>query len=91
MEYLVLCILCGVAGMIILQNKGRSGCAGFLLGAMLGPIGIVIALVMGRNTAKLDDDALDAGTVRRCPWCAELIRTEAIACKHCSRDVPPRL
>lgn len=91
MEYLVLWILCGVAGMIILQNKGRGGCLGFLLGALLGPIGIVIALVMGRNTAKLDADALDAGAVRRCPWCAELIRAEAIACKHCGRDVPPRL
>lgn len=91
MEYLVLWILCGVAGMIILQNKGRGGCAGFLLGLLLGPIGIVIALVMGRNSDKLENEAMGSGNVRRCPWCAELIRIEAIACKHCGRDVPPRL
>ena len=36
----------GVVGGILMSNKGRSGCGGFALGFLLGPIGLLIALVM---------------------------------------------
>lgn len=38
-------ILCAIIGMALASEKGRSG-AGFLLGLILGPIGIVIALLL---------------------------------------------
>ena len=36
----------GAVGGILMSNKGRSGCGGFALGFLLGPIGLLIALVM---------------------------------------------
>lgn len=34
---------CGVAAAIAMSAKGRSSCGGFLLGFILGPIGLGIA------------------------------------------------
>ncbi|WP_443025711.1 zinc ribbon domain-containing protein [Sphingomonas sp. PB2P12] len=27
--------------------------------------------------------------MRRCPYCAETVRTEATKCKHCGSQLPP--
>ena len=36
----------GVLVGILMRNKGRSGCGGFALGFLLGPIGLVIAFLL---------------------------------------------
>ena len=28
------------------------------------------------------------GRTRKCPYCAEFIKPDAVVCKHCSRDLP---
>lgn len=86
---LIIWILCGVAGGMILSNKGRSGCGGFALGFLLGPIGLVIALVMQTDHKELEHRALQSGDTRKCPSCAELIRIEAKKCRFCGSEVPP--
>ncbi len=41
--------LCGIFSAWIATTKGRSGCGFFLLGAILGPIGVIIAAVVGKR------------------------------------------
>ena len=86
---LVLWIICGVIGGMILSNKGRSGCGGFALGFLLGPFGIVIALVMGTDHQELENRSLSGGEMRKCSSCAELVRAEATKCRFCGSDLPP--
>lgn len=31
---------------------------------------------------------VDTGPEKKCPFCAENIKAEAIVCKHCNRDMP---
>ena len=43
---LVIWLAFGVVGAMIMSGKGRSGCGGFALGVLLGPIGLVLALLL---------------------------------------------
>jgi hypothetical protein len=79
----------GIAGGLIMSNKGRSGCGGFALGFFLGPIGLIIALVIGTDHRELERRSLQQGGTRKCPTCAELVRVEASKCRYCGSELPP--
>ena len=42
-------LLSGIVGAWIATTKGRSGCGWFLLCALLGPLGVVIAAVVKKK------------------------------------------
>jgi hypothetical protein len=84
MELFILWIICGIAAAVVASSKGRSGFGWFILGVALGPF----ALLMVGFMPKLEPEAVRVDT-RKCPYCAEFIKPEAIVCKHCGRDVEP--
>jgi hypothetical protein len=67
-------LICGVIGSGIGGSKNRSG-DGFLLGALLGPIGWIIVVLMPHHYTY------------HCPYCDEGIRRRAIRCPHCRSDL----
>jgi hypothetical protein len=67
-------IICGIVAAIIGNQKGE-GCAGFILGVVLGPIGILLALG-------------SKGNRKQCPFCKEMIHREALVCPRCQREMP---
>jgi len=67
-------LVCAVAGGIIGDRKG-SAVSGFFLGALLGPLGLLVIAV-----AKGDRNP--------CPFCRELVQSGAVVCPHCQRDLP---
>jgi len=73
--FLGIWFLCGIIASAIYSRKGRSGCVGLLGGFLLGPIGVILALVAGSGLPK-------------CPYCAERIQPDAIVCPHCQRELP---
>lgn len=50
--------------------------ASIIVSILFGPIGWLIA-------------ALNSGKLRKCPFCAELVKLEAVVCKHCGHKLPP--
>lgn len=87
MTFIVIWIASSILGVMIGSSKGRSG-AGFALGFLLGPLGVIITLFLKPDTAKVEEEALGSGGMRKCPFCAELVKTEALVCKHCQRNLP---
>ena len=59
---------CGLIAAAIAENKGLSGYSFFAVGFLLGPLGIVVALVMPKTQAEIDKDShrLFRCNVHRC-------------------------
>ena len=82
-------IICGIIGGVIAHNKGRSAEAWGVVSFLLGPLGIVLALVTSRDEIVLEAHALESGTSRKCPQCAEIVKAEATKCRYCGSTLEP--
>jgi len=73
MLFVVIWLLCGVAAAMIGSQKGE-GCLAFIIGFLLGPFGILFAL-------------LSSGNRKTCPFCKEKIHKDAVVCPRCQREL----
>jgi ribosomal protein L37AE/L43A len=81
-------LLSGYAGMTVWARKGGRPGGGFLVGGLLGALGVFILVLAKPRQTEIDSVARSRGLVA-CPHCAESIKREARACWHCQRDVAP--
>ncbi|HMA18192.1 MAG TPA: zinc ribbon domain-containing protein [Thermoanaerobaculia bacterium] len=75
-------LLFGIVSAIIAKKKGRSGCAWFFLGVLLGPFGLILAFAASSEREPATPPSRSRSP-RTCPSCGEPISREAAACPAC--------
>ena len=87
MEWLIIpWLFCAIVSAVLASNKGRSGAGWFFLGLIVGPFGFIVAAL---PPIKKDAQNTESDALRKCPFCAEMIKPDAIKCRFCGSEVPP--
>ena len=82
MEILLLAAILGFIPAVIAKNKGRSFLTWYIYGTLLFIIAIIHALVIEEK-----ETAVNARLIKRCPFCSEVIKKQALICRFCGKEV----
>lgn len=68
-------------------NKGRDPGRWFVISLITSPLLAGIFLLISSDISE--QEALKDGELKKCTFCAESIKKQAIKCKHCGADLVP--
>lgn len=77
--FLVWALFGALIGVAAAQKKGFSVAGGIIGGLLLGPLAFLMFFASGVSGSDSNR--------KKCPYCAEWIKTEAKVCKHCHKDL----
>ena len=81
--WIVLAIVTGIAA----NQRGRDGVIFFLANLFLMEgFALICVLVMDKNQKELDHRSIENETMKECPQCIELVKSNASVCQYCGYE-----
>lgn len=74
---------------IYAKQKDQSAIAALIISLVLSPlIGFLLTLLSKQDEKKIEEKMIKRGKAKKCPYCGELVKPEALVCKHCGKEFP---
>jgi len=85
MEWLFIAALLGFIPAAIAKQKGHDPIIWWLGGALLFIVALPLAIILEPKQSEVENRKLGQG-MKKCPFCAELVKQEAVICRFCGRE-----